>query len=312
MIYFEVSVENEEVKMYLQRSANIVKLVCFVFFLGLALDAFADTAPVPGHEPYNKAQAAWEKGDWETALNLCDDTLKINRRYKDAWLLKGQIYWQMKNHKMAVSCFDEYLRIDPKNVTVWVNRGANLFELERYKDMQESFEKAHSLDPNFLPLYKSMGINYLLMGNYEEAYKAFQKLQELGETSSYFALTQRMLRITDPRKAPPKSWVANLDSYQTMLDLTDSSKAGYLVNITSIEGTAIKFGGSAETPFKYAPNFEVWGGAMIFDKKGDGLLTNGTHYRYKKITGDTLTIEEGMIGSWRMILSSKKCFLLTQ
>jgi hypothetical protein len=150
------------------------------------------------------------------------------------------------------------------------------------------------------------------MGNFEESYKAFQKLQELGETSAYFAITKRMLQITDPEQAPPKNWSVNLDSYQTVLDLTDPSKANYLVNITSIEGTVIKFAGSADAPFKYAPNFEVWDGAMIFDKKGDGLLTNGTHYRYKKITGETLTIEEGVIASWRMTLSSKKCFLLSQ
>ncbi len=299
--------------MYLQRTAITFAVIGIVFFLSLASYAFAaDTARTPGQEPYMRAQSAWEKGDWETALSLCDESLKINRRYKDAWLLKGQIYWQMKSHKMAVSAFDEYLRIDPKNVMVWVNRGANLFELERYREMQESFEKALTIDPGSIPLYKNMGINYFLMGNYEDSNKAFQKLQELGETSSYFAQTRRMLQITDPALAPPKTWTVNLDSYHTVLELTDPRKAGYLVNITSTEGTAIRLGGSSEQPFKYAPNFEVWDGAMIFDKKGEGLLTSGTHYRYRKITGDTLTIEEGRIRNWRLELSSKKCFLITQ
>jgi tetratricopeptide (TPR) repeat protein len=301
------------IKMYLQRTTITFKVICIMFFLSLASNALAaDTARTPGQEPYTRAQSAWEKGDWETALSLCDESLKINRRYKDAWLLKGQIFWQMKSHKMAVSSFDEYLRIDPRNVIVWVNRGANLFELERYKEMQDSFEKALTLDPKCMPLYKNMGINYLLMGNYEDSHKAFQKLQELGETSTYFALTRRMLQITDPAQAPPKNWSVNLDSYQTVLELTDPSKAGYLVNINSTEGTAIRMGGSSEQPFKYAPNFEIWNGAMIFDKKGDGLLTSGTHYRYKKITGDTLTIEEGRIRNWRLDLSSKKCFLISQ
>ena len=299
--------------MLLRKTAAVIKTICIVFFFSFfAMNIFAETTPNPGQDAYTKAQNAWEKGEWENSLSQCDEALRVNKRYKEAWLLKGQIYWQMKNYKMALSCFDEYLKIDPKNVLVWVNRGANLFELERYKEMQENFDKALSIDPKYSPLYKNMGVNYLLMGNFEDSYKAFQKLEEFGETSMYFSWTKRMLQITSESFAPPENWNVNLDSYQTVLDISDSSKSGYLVNLSSTPGTAIKFTGSSEHPFKYAPNFEVWDGAMIFDKKGDGLLTNGTHFRYKKIAGDTLTIEEGQISNWRLGLSSKKCFLLSQ
>lgn len=299
--------------MLLRNKLAVIKTICIVIlFSFISLNVSAETITNPGQDAYGKAQDAWEKGEWENALTMCDEALKVNKRYKEAWLLKGQIFWQMKNYKMALSCFDEYLKIDPKNVMVWVNRGANLFELERYKEMQDNFDRALSLDPKYSPLYKNIGVNYLLMGNFEDSYKAFQKLEELGETSMYFSWTKRMLQITNESYGPPENWSVNLDSYQTVLDLSDSSKSGYLVNLTSTVGTAIKFAGSSEQPFKYAPNFEVWDGAMIFDKKGDGLLTNGTHFRYKKISGETLTIEEGQISNWRLGLSSKKCFLLSQ
>ncbi len=309
----EVSHENEEEAMQLRRAGAAITISCFIIIMSIiSVDLSAETTGNTGQEAYMKAQAAWEKGEWENALTQCDEALKINKRYKDAWLLKGQIYWQMKNHKMALGCFDEYLKIDPKNVLVWVNRGANLFELERYKEMQENYDKALSIDPKYSPLYKSIGVNYLLMGNYEESNNAFKKLEELGETSMYYSWTKRMLKITNEAYAPPESWTVNLDSYQTVLDIADSSKSGFLINLTSTEGTAIKFGGTSDRPFKYAPNFEVWGGAMIFDKRGDGLLTSGTYFRYKKIAGDTLTIEEGQINNWRLGLSSKKCFLISQ
>lgn len=285
-------------------------LVLFVSFF--VPDAHADAPTNSAQELYAKALASWEKGEWEHALNLCDEALKINKRQKEAWLLKGQIYWQMKNHKMALSSFDEYLRLDPKNVSVWVNRAANLFELERYKEMQDSFRKAQEIDPEYPPLYKTMGVNYLLMGDFEGAHRAFEKLGESGETSIYSLWTKRMLQITSESYAPPANWIPNADSYQSVLEITDPSKAGYLVNLTSTLGTSIKFAGSSETPFKYAPNFEVWNGAMIFDKKGEGLLTNGTHFRYTKIAGDTKTVEEGEINNWKLDLSTKKCFLLSQ
>ena len=188
----------------------------------LVPDAYADAPANTAQELYVKAQASWEKGDWENALNLCDEALKVNKRHKETWLLKGQIFWQMKNHKMALNSFDEYLRIDPKSAPVWVNRAANLFELERYKEMQESFQKALEIDPNYPPLYKTMGVNYLLMGNFEDAHQAFQKLEQFGETSVYGRWTERMLRIISENHAPPANWVVNPDSYQMVLEITDS------------------------------------------------------------------------------------------
>jgi len=275
-------------------------------------DPEKDASASLAQEAYTKAQAAWEKGEWENGLSLCDQALKMNRRFKEAWLLRGQIAWQLKDYKTALTSYEECLRLDSKNTLVWVSRGQCLFELERYKDMQESFDKAQSIDPKFLPLYMNMGMNYLNMGNYEDAYAAFQKLEEMGEKSIYLAWTKRVLQITNESFAPPKDWNVNLDSYQTVLSLDDSTKAKYLVNLASTTGTAIRFAGSREQPFSYAPNLEVWDGAMIFDKRGDGLLANGTHFRYKRIAGDTMTIEEGRIENWRRSLSSKKCFLLSQ
>lgn len=301
------------------RMSTPVRALCIVFFLSLfSLNLYAEASGDPekeasaGQEAYVKAQSAFEKGEWQSGLSLCDEAVKTNRRFKEAWLLKGQIAWQMKDYKTALGSFEEYLRLDPNNTLVWVNRGQCLFELERYKDMQESFDKARSIDPKYLPLFMNMGMDYLNMGNYEDAYSAFQKLEELGERSMYLAWIKRVLQITSENFAPPRDWNVNLESYQTVLDLDDTTKAKYLVNLTSTPGTAIKFAGSREQPFSYAPNLDVWEGAVIFDKRGEGLLANGTRFRYKKIAGDTMTIEEGQIENWRMSLSSKRCFLLSQ
>ena len=287
-------------------------LSAMAFILVLSQGVYAETSLKSGQDAYLKAQSAWEKGQWETALNLCDEALKINKRIKDAWQLKGQIYWQMKDHGKALKSYRQYLKIDPENALVWVNLSAALFELERYKDMEQAYAKAKEIDPQYAPLYQSMGVNYLKMGRYEDAHKAFATLQEFGDTSTYFSWTHRMLQTISEENAPPQNWKVNADSYQTVLDLRDPSKCEYLVRLTSSVGSAFRFSGSSDNPFKYAPNFEVWNGAMIFDKRGEGLLTNGTHFRYRKISGDTLTLEEGVITNWRMDPTSRKCFLLAQ
>jgi tetratricopeptide (TPR) repeat protein len=287
-------------------------LYAIALILFLSQGVYAETSLKSAKNSYTKAQSAWEQGQWETALSLSDEALKMNRRFKEAWQLKGQIYWQMKNYKMALKSYQQYLKIDPKNALVWVNLSMTFFELERYKDMEQSYAKAKEIDPQYAPLYQNMGVNYLKMGRYEDAHKAFATLHELGDTSIYFLWTNRMLQTINAENAPPENWKVNADSYQTVLDLTDPTKSGYLVMLTSSVGTAFRFSGSSDNPFKYAPNFDVWNGAMIFDKRGEGLLTNGTHFRYRKISGDTLTVEEGVITDWRMDLTSKKCFLLVQ
>ncbi|MBN2297689.1 MAG: tetratricopeptide repeat protein [Deltaproteobacteria bacterium] len=293
--------------------AHMVNAIAFLLFmLFLSQSVYAQAPLKPAQEAYAKAQTAWEKGEWETALGLCDEALKIDKRSKEVWQLKGQIYWQMKNYKMALKSYQDYLKIDPKSALVWVNLSATFFELEQYKSMEESYAKAKEIDPKYPPLYQSMGVNYLKMGNYEEANKAFATLEEMGENSIYYLWTKRVLQIINSNYAPAENWKVNPDSYQTVLDLSDPAKTGYLVMLTSSVGTSFKFSGSSDNPFKYAPNFDVWNGTMIFDKKGEGLLTNGTHFRYRSISGDTLTIEEGVITNWRLDLTSKKCFLLTQ
>jgi len=293
--------------------AHMVSAIAFIFLIICMSQSVYAQAPLKAsQEAYSRAQTAWEKGEWETALGLCDEALKINKRSKEVWQLKGQIYWQMKNYKMALKSYKEYLKIDPKNALIWVNLSATFFELEQYKSMEESYAKAKEIDPKYPPLYQSMGVNYLKMGNYEEANRAFATLDELGETSIYYLWTKRMLQIINSNYAPPENWKANADSYQTILDLSDPAKTGYLVMLTSSDGTSFRFSGESDNPFKYAPNFDVWDGTMIFDKKGEGLLINGTHFRYRKISGDTLTIEEGVITNWRLDLTSKKCFLLSQ
>jgi tetratricopeptide (TPR) repeat protein len=284
---------NEEEKMQCGNKTNILTAIAFLIVLSfLSPNAYSQTSLKSAQVAYSKAQTAWEKGQWDTALSLCEESLKINKRFKDAWQLKGQINWQMKNYKMALKSYQEYLKIDPKSPLIWVNLSATFFELERYKEMEESYEKAKEIDAKYAPLYQSMGVNYLKMGNFEKSNQAFATLEELGETNIYFAWTKRMLQIINENYAPPKNWKTNEESYQTVLDLTDPTKTGYLVMLTSSDGTSFCFSGSSDNPFKYAPNFEVWDGAMIFDKKGEGLLTNGTHFRYRKISGDTLTLED--------------------
>jgi len=261
-------------------------------------------------ELYSKAEAAWNEGQWEKAISYSDEALKINKRYKEAWLLKGQIHWQLKDYKNAARSFDEYLKYDSDNALVWVNRGATLFELKEYKEMETSFSMAQKISPEFPTLYKTMGVNFLLMGNYEDSQKAFQELERLGETSIYYEWTNRLLKIINENYAPPRDWNPVVSSYEIVLRLTDPSSTGYLVNLTSTVGTSFEFGGSSKNPFRYAPNLEVWDGFMIFDKRGAGLLMNGTHFRYKKISGDNMTVQEGVINNWRFDLSSKKCFLI--
>ncbi len=301
----------EEDGMHWMKKATMLSAMTVILILSQGV-LYAETSLKSAQDAYIKAQTAWEKGDWDTAMSLSDEALKINKRHKEAWQLKGQIYWQMKNHEMALKSYQEYLKIDPKNALVWVNLSMALFELERYKDMEESYAKALEIDPKYTPLYQSMGVNYLKMGRYEDANKAFAALHELGDSSIYFSWTKRMLQIINPDNAPPENWKASADSYQTVLDLTDPTKSGYLVMLTSSDGTGFRFSGSPDNPFKYAPNFDVWNGSMIFDKRGEGLLTNGTHFRYRRISGDTLTVEEGVITNWRMDLTSKKCFLLAK
>ena len=91
----------------------------------------------PGFAPrkfFERAVAAFERGDLDTAARLCQATLKADPDYFDATHLLAVATSRRGAHTAALPFFDRAAGLRPRNADIFNNRGSALTELGRYEE----------------------------------------------------------------------------------------------------------------------------------------------------------------------------------
>lgn len=122
-------------------------------------------------------------GDNEKAFKLINRALRINPKYRDAYILKGSIYRLIGNAKLTKSSYQTAIQQDPEFYGGYIMLGA-IYESERNPICLEYYITACKLrpkDPD--PLYSLAYAKYQF-GQLKEAKRIYRKM--LGLDSSYF------------------------------------------------------------------------------------------------------------------------------
>ncbi len=134
--------------------------------------------PKPGFAPrkfFERAVAAFERGDLDTAARLCQATLKADPDYFDATHLLAVATSRRGAHTAALPFFDRAARLRPRNADIFNNRGSALTELGRYEEALADYGKALALAPNHAEALNNRGCALMHMKRYEEALVAHGK-----------------------------------------------------------------------------------------------------------------------------------------
>lgn len=127
-------------------------------------------------------------GDFKTAIKYINDALRIDKYYRDGYVLKGSIYKNIGNDDLALSSYQTALQIDPDYFIGQLNTGWLLTSMEKHKLALEYYQNAVDLKPKNMNALYGVAKSLQDMGKYDEALEHYRAMNNVDSTFyiSYF------------------------------------------------------------------------------------------------------------------------------
>jgi tetratricopeptide (TPR) repeat protein len=116
--------------------------------------------------------------DFETALQYVNQALRINPKYRDAYIMKGSIFLAQNNRKFAISSYETAIQQDPKFELAYLRLGQLYTEDEKYEIAIEKFRSAVSLNPNLSDALYGVAYCDQMLGRYDLAVIGYRTLMK--------------------------------------------------------------------------------------------------------------------------------------
>ncbi|MBU3658775.1 MAG: tetratricopeptide repeat protein [Flavobacteriales bacterium] len=127
--------------------------------------------------------------DYENSFKYINQALRINPRYRDAYVLKGTNYRNQGNFKLAVSSYETAVQQDPKFYGGYLMLGA-LYQFKEDPICIEYYTTAYKIQPKNLDVIYSLAYAKQLFGKENAASALYRKMIRLDSTyhEAYFQL----------------------------------------------------------------------------------------------------------------------------
>jgi tetratricopeptide (TPR) repeat protein len=116
--------------------------------------------------------------DYDSAFKFINKALKINPRFRDAYILKGSIYRLLGNFKLAVSSYETAVQQDPEFYQGYIMLGS-LYEWKQDPLCIEYYTTAYQLQPKNTDVIYSLAYAKQLFGKDAEAKGLYRKMIRL-------------------------------------------------------------------------------------------------------------------------------------
>jgi tetratricopeptide (TPR) repeat protein len=117
--------------------------------------------------------------DFQTAIQYVDQALKINPKYRDAYIMKGTIFLMQNKKKLAISSYETAVQQDPTFELAYLRLGQLYTEDEKYEIAIEKFRSAVSLNPNLADAIYGVAYCDQMLERYREAENGYHKLMQV-------------------------------------------------------------------------------------------------------------------------------------
>ena len=133
---------------------------------------------------YDKAEAFFELGKYQEALNCADKAVSLDEKYYKSYYFKGSLLKNIENYDEAIECFDKAIEINDKDTDSYYNKAVILFELGRYEEVEKEFNNITKLgETSYNTHYK--GLTLYRERKYEEAVNEFDEAIKINNANNY-------------------------------------------------------------------------------------------------------------------------------
>jgi tetratricopeptide (TPR) repeat protein len=122
-----------------------------------------------------------QQQDFDKSFQYINEALKINPRYRDAYVLKGTNYLHLNNVELAKSSYETAVQQDPKFFEAYVMLGS-LYQSENNKICLEYYTTAAQLQPKNTDVLYALAFADQEFNKLNEAKSIYRKMIELDTT----------------------------------------------------------------------------------------------------------------------------------
>jgi tetratricopeptide (TPR) repeat protein len=144
------------------------------------------------NQPGNKkayislASTYTQQGDFEKSFRYINEALRIDKRYRDAYIMKGSNYLALGNRKLAKSSYETAVQQDPKFFEGYMALGY-IYSEDGDPLAIEYFRTAAELQPKSVDALYGIAYSLQQEGKFDEALAGYRHLIET-DTNFYLAL----------------------------------------------------------------------------------------------------------------------------
>ena len=95
---------------------------------------------------------------WHDAQKSCQQSIKADRKFPDAYNNLGVAYYEERKYGAAVKQYHKAIDIDATSASYFSNLGAALFSKKEYEQSAQAYQKALELDPDVFERSSRQGV----------------------------------------------------------------------------------------------------------------------------------------------------------
>ncbi len=174
----------------------------------LQIDSTAAGTPtlnpdLKGDELYDAAKAAFQRGSFDTAIELLKKVVADDPKHKSAWMDLGRAYMVLRQSDKAVEAFKKQAELNPYDEYAFSSIGWAYTADRKYDQAAEAFQKAIEINPLSLYAHAALGSMYQESHAYDKAVPELEKAVSLksDDASLQISLGDAYLNLGQDDKA---------------------------------------------------------------------------------------------------------------
>jgi len=176
-------------------------------------------APARADFAGNYANALWEQGSIEEAINYCERSLAINANQAEVLNVLGNALMAQNRHEKAAECFRQALHLRPRYPHALNNLGNALQKMNQAAEAIPCYQQAIELQGDYSEACNNLGQALKNLGRIDEARAQFHKALQL--TPSFNQARNNLAEVDS-------CWLEPLEGKKLFLRRYEAQDAAYL------------------------------------------------------------------------------------